>query len=79
MKHWPFTPELVEHIHAAILAVMGGAPGARDRELLESVLARPLASFGGREFYPSPVEKAAALAHAIVRDHPSWMATSERR
>lgn len=70
MKDWPFTPELVEHIHGAILAATGGAPGIRDRRLLEAALARPLASFGGQEFYPSLVEKGAALAHAIVKDHP---------
>lgn len=36
----------------------------------ESALAAPFASFGGREFYDDPVQRAAVLASRIVRNHP---------
>jgi death on curing protein len=38
--------------------------------LLDSALHAPQASFGGEEFYPDFVEKAAALAVRIARNHP---------
>lgn len=70
MTDWPFSAEVAERIHAAVLTASGGAPGIRDHGLLESALARPLASFGGQRLYPTPVEKAAALAHGVVKNHP---------
>ncbi len=36
----------------------------------ESALAAPHASFGGTDFYPDPVERAAILCSRIVRNHP---------
>ena len=38
--------------------------------LLDSALHAPQASFGGEEFYPDFVEKAAVLAVRIARNHP---------
>ena len=38
--------------------------------LAESALAAPAASFGGVDFYPDFVEKAAVLCTRIVRNHP---------
>jgi death on curing protein len=38
--------------------------------LLESALHAPQASFGGEQFYPDFVQKAAVLAVRIVRNHP---------
>jgi len=38
--------------------------------LAESALAAPAASFGGAEFYPDLVDKAAVLCARIVRNHP---------
>ncbi|MQA08418.1 MAG: type II toxin-antitoxin system death-on-curing family toxin [Pseudonocardiaceae bacterium] len=39
------------------------------RASLEAALARPLASFDGIEFYPSPIEKAAVLLHGVANSH----------
>jgi death-on-curing protein len=39
-------------------------------ELAESALHAPAASFGGVEFYPDLVTKAAVLATRIVKNHP---------
>ena len=41
-----------------------------DLGLADSALARPQATFGGQEFYPSVPEKAAALLQALARNHP---------
>lgn len=42
----------------------------RDTGLIESALARPQASYGGQESYPSLEGKAAALVQSIVGNHP---------
>jgi death-on-curing protein len=38
--------------------------------LAESALAAPYASFGGRDFYEHPIQRAAILASRILRNHP---------
>ena len=37
---------------------------------LESAVAQPKMTFGGRELYPSLIEKAAALGFSIILNHP---------
>lgn len=41
----------------------------RDVGLLEAAVARPAASVGGNDAYPTLVEKAAALVHSALRNH----------
>jgi death-on-curing protein len=41
----------------------------RDQALLESAVARPQASVGGKDAYPDLHAKAAALFHSIVSNH----------
>jgi death-on-curing protein len=60
----------VLYLHEAILAATRGALGVRDLGALESAVAQPLASFSGRELYPSAAEKAAALCFSLVANHP---------
>lgn len=36
----------------------------------ESALAAPFATYGGHDFYPHPIQRAAVLASRIVRNHP---------
>ncbi|HMI82394.1 MAG TPA: Fic family protein [Solirubrobacterales bacterium] len=36
----------------------------------ESALAAPFASFGGIDFYPDPVERAAICCSRLIRNHP---------
>lgn len=57
-------------IHARLLAETGGAPGVRDLGLLESAIARPKATFDGRDLYPDLYAKAAALMVSLVNNHP---------
>lgn len=70
MTEPPFSTDLVVRIHALILATTGGAPGLRDRGLLESALASPFSTFAGKDLHPTVIEKAAHLAYAIVQNHP---------
>ncbi len=56
-------------LHDRLLALEGGAPGLRDRGLLQSALARPqqLLAYGDK---PDTIHMAAAYVAGIVRDHP---------
>jgi death-on-curing protein len=56
-------------MHTVAVEEFGGSSGLRDRGLLESALARPLASFGGRNLYDTPFKRAAALAESLVLNH----------
>ena len=47
-----------------------GRNGLRDRSVLESAVARPLASAFGSDAYPTILEKIAALAHSLILNHP---------
>ena len=56
-------------MHTVAVEEFGGSSGIRDRGLLESALARPLASSGGRNLYDTPFKRAAALAESLVLNH----------
>ena len=60
----------VYEIHEMIIAETGGLPGLRDATVLHSAVARPFAMFGGEELYPSDFEKAGALFHSLIKNHP---------
>lgn len=51
-------------------AMLGPAFGVRDWGLLESASGRPRISAFGEDAYPTMHEKAVALLHSIVRNHP---------
>ncbi len=57
-------------IHKAIIERSGGGKGIRDLGLLESAIAQQSVSFGGKELYPTLVDKAAALCFSVVGNHP---------
>jgi death-on-curing protein len=62
--------EAVLAIHAEVLAAHGGSPGLRDKGLLESAVAAPQASFGGRPLIRSGIGIAAAYLFYLCRNHP---------
>ena len=62
--------EQVEQLHERVLQTSGGSSGLRDRGGLESAVAQPQMTFGGEDLYPTLHEKAAALAYALVNNHP---------
>jgi death-on-curing protein len=57
-------------LHADQIDQYGGSLGLRDVGLLESALAAPAATFGGRYLHGSLHEMAAAHLFHLVRDHP---------
>jgi death on curing protein len=57
-------------IHARSIELFGGDPTVRDLGLLESAVAQPRASFGGKDLYTNLAGKAAALAFSLVKNHP---------
>ncbi len=57
-------------LHARQVRRYGGSAGVRDRDALESALARPAATFGGEDLYRDIADKAAALMHSLVLNHP---------
>lgn len=64
------TVEIVPEIHAEAISVFGGSHGMRDQALLESAVAAPQASFGGKSPYADIVEVAAAYLFYLCRNHP---------
>lgn len=62
--------EIVREIHAEAIARFGGSDGVRDTALLESAVAAPQASFGGKSPYRDLTEVAAAYLYFICRNHP---------
>ncbi len=57
-------------IHELQIKIYGGASGIRDKSLLEAALARPFATFDGKDLYPKPVDKAAAILESTLINHP---------
>jgi prophage maintenance system killer protein len=64
------TVEIAREIHAEDIARFGGADGVRDSALLESAVAAPQASFGGRSPYRNLAEVAAACLYHLCRNQP---------
>ncbi|EKD67991.1 MAG: hypothetical protein ACD_48C00122G0009 [uncultured bacterium] len=57
-------------IHLRMIAVGGGRGDIHDFTLLHSAIERPKVTFGGKELYPTIWNKAAALIHSLVKNHP---------
>lgn len=64
------TVEVVLALHQRQLERYGGAPGLRDRGLLESAVAQPQSSFGGVYAHEGLFAMAAAYLFHIVSNHP---------
>lgn len=62
-------PEILE-LHLFQIRTYGGAPGVRDRGLLESALGMPQAGFGDHYFHKDLFEMGAAYLYHIVQNHP---------
>jgi death-on-curing family protein len=61
----------VYEIHERVIARGGGGlEGMRDAALLHAAVARPFATFGEVELYPTDFDKAAALFHSLIKSHP---------
>jgi len=62
--------EEVLELHDRQIEAFGGALGVRDQQLLESAMAMPRASFGGRFVHESVHEMAAAYAFHLAENQP---------
>jgi len=66
-----FVPEeIVITIHTDLLQRYGGESGIRDRNLLESALAQPKMTIGGKYAHKTIYDKAAAYGFHICMNHP---------
>lgn len=62
--------EVVLTIHADLLRRYGGEPGLRDTGLLDSALAQPKITFGGKYVHKTLFDKAAAYGFHVCKNHP---------
>lgn len=62
--------EEVLFLHWGAVEEFGGGHGLRDRGLLDSAVANPRQTFGGRDLYADLWLKAAVLARGIIKNHP---------
>src|SRR3954464_3401486 len=62
--------DIVREIHAEAIEAFGGSEGVRDMVLLESAVAAPQASFGGKSPYKDLPEVAAAYLYYLCRNRP---------
>ena len=56
-------------LHRRILAESGGRAGVRDLGAIASAVYQPRTTVGGKDAYPTLIEKAAALAFSLARNH----------
>lgn len=64
------TVEIVREIHREAITRFGGSDGVRELSLLESAVAAPQATFGGKSPYQDLAEVAAAYLFYLCRNHP---------
>ena len=64
------TVDMVREIHDQAIAGFGGSDGVRDLALLESAVAAPQATFGGRSPFKDMTEVAASYLFYLCRNHP---------
>ena len=63
------TLQQVYRLQERALSEKGGMPGVRDAGAIESAVAQPQMSFGGKDLYPTLAEKAAALGFSLIKNH----------
>ncbi|MDD5147371.1 MAG: type II toxin-antitoxin system death-on-curing family toxin [Candidatus Daviesbacteria bacterium] len=56
-------------IHDQMVKRFGGSHGIRDIGLIQSAVARPQATFGGKYLYSSIFDKTAALLQSLLKNH----------
>ncbi len=60
----------VLELYQQVMKIGGGAQGIRSLRALQSSIAQPRMTFGGKELYESIVSKAAALGYSLIKNHP---------
>jgi death-on-curing protein len=64
------TPQQVLAIHDQMVKRFGGSHGIRDIGLVESAVARPMATFDNVDLYENIYDKASALLQSLLKNHP---------
>ena len=64
------TKKQILFLHKELIKNFGGIEGIRDENLLDSAVAAPFQTFGGKDLFPTLLEKAARLGYGIVKNHP---------
>jgi death on curing protein len=64
--------ETILIFHQDQLELYGGKKGIRDKHLLESALAQPVASFGGEYVHKDLFQMAAAYGYHLCQNHPFY-------
>lgn len=64
------TIEQLLQLHVLVIHYSGGSQGVRDIGRLEAAVASQIQTVFGRELYPEPYDKAAAIIRGIICDHP---------
>ena len=62
--------DFVLSVHSDLIQRYGGRTGVRDRNLLESALAQPRITIGGKYAHKTLFDKAAAYGFHLSRNHP---------
>jgi death-on-curing protein len=60
----------VLELHRQVIIQSGGALGILNLNALDSALAQPRMTFGGKDLYPTLIEKASALSYSLIQNHP---------
>ncbi len=66
------TIEEVLYIHFQVIDRFGGLHGVRDIGGLESAVSRPRTTVFGNDAYPTLIEKASAVLHSLILNHPFY-------
>lgn len=64
------TKRLVLSIHRDQILLFGGQPGVRDKDLLESALEQPRATFGRKLLHDTIESQTAAYLFHLAQNHP---------
>ena len=63
------TADDVIALHSRVIEKSGGLDGLRDRDILESAISAPLQSFGGKELFPTDLEKISRIGFGLAANH----------
>ena len=63
------TAEDIIALHSRVIEKSGGLDGLRDRDILEWAISAPLQSFGGKELFPTNLEKISRIGFGLAANH----------
>ena len=64
-----FTLAEIIRLQQWIIQTTGGKSGVLDLRAIDSAVAQPQMTFGGADFYPTVIDKAAALGFSLIKNH----------